>query len=128
VGRDETTAAFFDGTAHGQFLIRRCVPFGHASRPQARLCRVCGRSDLRWEPASGRARLVSWAVVPVRRRQPDEPPGEPTVVAVAELDEGPWWWSQVVGADPASLAAGMRLRVVYQRAEGGEAVPVFEPA
>jgi uncharacterized OB-fold protein len=126
VGRDETTAAFFDGTANGQFLIRRCAPFGHASRPQARLCGVCRSPDLRWEPASGRARLVSWAVVAVRR-QPDNPPGEPTVVAVAELDEGPWWWSQVVRADPATLAEGQRLRVVYERADGGEAVPVFEP-
>lgn len=127
VGRDETTVAFFDGTANGQFLIRRCAPFGHASRPQARLCGVCGSPELRWEPASGRARLVSWAVVPVRRRQPDDPPRAPTVVAVAELDEGPWWWSQVAGADPGLLTEGMRLRIVYERAEGGEAVPIFEP-
>jgi hypothetical protein len=128
VGRDETTAAFFDGTAAGQFLIRRCSPAGHASRPQVRQCSTCGSTELRWEPASGQARLVSWAVVPGRRGGEDDAPGPPTVVAVAELDEGPWWWSQIVGADPASLVEGQRLRIGFERAEGGEVVPVFEVA
>jgi uncharacterized OB-fold protein len=127
VGRDDSTAAFFDGTAEGRFLLRRCTPFGHLSRPQVRQCSTCASTDLGWEPASGGARLISWAVVPGRPAAPDEPPPPPTVVAVAELDEGPWWWSQIVGADPDTLAERQRLRIVFERAEGGEAVPVFEP-
>lgn len=127
VGRDDSTAAFFDGTAAGEFLLRCCTPFGHLSRPQVRQCATCGSTDLRWERASGGARLVSWAVAPGRPAAPDEPPPLPTVVAVAELDEGPWWWSQIVGAEPGSLAEGQRLRIRFERAEGGEAVPVFEP-
>jgi uncharacterized OB-fold protein len=123
VGRDDTTTAFFDGAAGGQFLIRRC-PAGHASRPQARQCSTCARVDLRWEPASGRARLVSWAVVPARGASAGE---APTVPALVELDEGPWWWTAVVGADPESLTEGLRLRVIFEQPEGGEAVPVFEP-
>jgi hypothetical protein len=117
VGRDDSTAAFFDGTAAGQFLIRRCQPAGHASRPQARQCATCGSTELRWEPAAGGGRLVSWAVVPGRG-----------VVAIVELDDGPWWWSELVGADPATLTEGQRLRLVFEQPEGGEAVPVFEPA
>jgi uncharacterized OB-fold protein len=119
VGRDDTTGAFFDGTAEGRFLIRRC-PDGHASRPQARQCSTCGRADLAWAPASGAARLITWAVVP------DRDGGPPTVVAVAELAEGPWWWSQVVGAEPGQLVEGQPLRIGFERPEGGEAVPVFE--
>jgi len=128
VGRDDTTAAFFDGAAEGQFLIRRCEPAGHVSRPQARQCSTCGSTDLQWVAASGRARLVSWAVVPPRRVAPDETPGPPTVIVVAELDEGPWWWSQISGVDPGALAEGARLRMAFERPEGGEAVPVFELA
>lgn len=128
VARDATTAEFFDGTARGQFLIRQCVACGHFSRPQARQCSACGGADLRWQPSSGRARLVSWAVVPGRPRPDREPDPAPTIVAIAELDEGPWWWSKLVGADADSLTEGRRLRFAFERAGGDadEAVPVFQ--
>jgi hypothetical protein len=45
--------------------------------------------------------------------------------AIGELEEGVWWWSAVVGAEPAALADGLPLRIEYQRVEGYEAVPVF---
>jgi uncharacterized OB-fold protein len=128
VARDENTAAFFDGTASGQFLLRRCDPDGHLSRPQARQCSTCGTTNLVWSPASGGARLVSWALIPARRSAPEDSLEAPTVVAVAELDEGPWWWSQIVDADPDTLAEGQRLRIRFQAPDGGEAVPVFSVA
>ncbi len=119
VGRNGATEEFFDGTAAGEFLLRRCQPHGHLSRPQARQCGACGSTELTWIPASGRARLVSWVVIPARDREGEQLP------AIGELEEGPWWWSKLVGADPDSLVEGMPLRLVYERAEGGEAVPVF---
>jgi uncharacterized protein len=124
VARNEASADFFDGTSRGQFLLRRCAPHGHLSRPQARQCSDCGSTDLTWAPASGRARLVSWVVVPVRDGGTDPPP-PPMVPAIGELEEGPWWWSKLVGADPDSLAEGLPLRIAYERADQGEAVPVF---
>jgi uncharacterized OB-fold protein len=124
VARDGSTAEFFEAAAQGRFLIQRCVPAGHMARPQARLCPECGSTDLAYEPASGRARLVSWAVVPGRPR-PDEPAPPPSVPVIAQLEEGPWWWSALVGGDPDSLREGQALRIVFERAEGGEAVPVF---
>jgi uncharacterized OB-fold protein len=128
VARDDTTADFFDGTARGQFLVRSCAPSGHVSRPQARQCSVCGSTDLHWQPASGRAALVSWALVPGRRPGAADDDQPPTIVAIGQLDEGPWWWSQLVGAGQDSLAEGRRLRIAFRRTEveGDEAVPVFE--
>jgi uncharacterized OB-fold protein len=125
VDRDEQTAAFFDGTAAGQLLLRRC-PDGHYSEPQAAQCTTCGRLALEWAAASGGASLVSWAVSWF---------GDvATVLVIAELDEGPWWWSQLAGAEPAGLSAGTRLRLAFARPDTGpgetahEAVPVFELA
>jgi hypothetical protein len=46
---------------------------------------------------------------------------------IAELDEGPWWWSQLDGADPARLTVGTLLVIAF-RDGGGERVPVFELA
>ena len=123
VGRNEASAQFFDGTSRGEFLLRRCAPHGHLSRPQARQCSECGSTDLTWSPASGRARLVSWVAVSARGEA--DPLAAPQVPAIGELEEGPWWWSKLVGAGPDSLAEGLPLRLVYERADTGEAVPVF---
>jgi hypothetical protein len=42
------------------------------------------------------------------------------------LAEGPWWWSQIVDADPARLAVGTALRIRFQRHDAeAEPVPVF---
>lgn len=126
VARDAATAAFFDGTAAGQFLLRRC-PDGHYSEPAAVGCTTCGRTDLAFVPAGGGATLVSWTVVWGRAAGDGEPPR--TVLAIGELDEGPWWWTQLVGVSPDDVAAGQRLRIEFRRAdEEHEAVPVFGPA
>jgi uncharacterized protein len=123
VARDEATAAFFDGTAAGKFLLRRC-PDGHYSEPSAALCTTCAVPELRWEPAAGGAILVSWAVT--WGKPAEEGPPLRTILVIAELDEGPWWWSQL--ADPTSEpAVGQRLQIGFRPADG-EAVPVFVQA
>jgi len=123
VDRDAATAEFFDGATGGQFLLRRC-PLGHFSEPPSAVCTTCGSTDLGWAAAAGGATLVSWAVVWERATGDTEP--NHTVLVIGEFDEGPWWWSQLVGADPASLAVGQRLRVEFRRAAAEhEAVPVF---
>ena len=117
VARDEATEEFFDGTAAGEYLIRRCATGGHASKPQVVQCSVCGSEDLRWEPSSGDAKLVSWAALPTS-----------SVVAIAELAEGPWIWAPLVCDDPDVLQEGMGLRIGFERPPGSEAIPVLVPA
>lgn len=126
VGRDEATAAFFDGTAQGRFLLMRCRPHGHWNRPQARRCTGCDSTELETAAASGRGTLASWVVIHPRPDATGEP-GPPTVAAIVELEEGPWWWALVVDADPNALNDGQPLEVRYERPEGSEAVPVFTP-
>jgi uncharacterized protein len=130
VQRDEATAEFFDGAAVGQFLLRQCAD-GHFSEPAAAACPACGRTELAFVPAAGGATLVSWAVS-YGRPAGDEPPPR-TVLAIGELDEGPWWWAQLDGPAPGAdaaadggLAVGQRLRIEFRRAASEyEAVPVF---
>ncbi len=124
VERDQATAEFFDAAADGRFLLRRC-PDGHYSEPSAAQCTTCGAAQLAWAPAQGGASLVSWAVAWSKPGAGGEQ--APTVLVIAEFDEGPWWWSCLEGADPAGLAVGARLKIAF-RDGGGEAVPVFELA
>jgi uncharacterized protein len=114
VERDDATAAFFDGTAAGQFLLRRC-PVGHYSEPAAVQCTTCATTELHWEPASGGATLVSWAVT--------NSAGARIILVIAELDEGPWWWSQLADST-AEPVVGQRLQVGFAQSEH-ESVPVL---
>ncbi len=125
VSGNDDTAWFFEGTARGEFLLQRC-PQGHWNRPQAARCAECDSTELVPEPASGRGRLISWAVVHPRPGTDSPPP--PSVPAIVELDEGPWWWTILVGTDPAVLRAGMELALAFERPEGSETVPVWTVA
>jgi len=127
VTRDAATAEFFDGTAAGQFLLRHCTNCDALSAPQAAQCERCCSTALDWRPASGDATLVSWTVAHGR---PDASgTASRTILGIAELAEGPWWWSQIVDADPAQLRVGTPLRISFQRHDAQhEAVPVFVPA
>jgi hypothetical protein len=132
VSRDAATAEFFDGTAAGQFLLRHCAACGALSAPQAAQCEQCCSTALDWRPASGDAILVSWTVAHGRAAVPaGDAAGTAsrTILGIGELAEGPWWWSQIVDAEPAQLRAGIPLRISFRRYDAQhEAVPVFVPA
>ena len=125
VTRDAATAEFFDGTARGQFLLRHCLACDAISAPQAAQCERCASTTLDWRPSAGDATLVSWTVV--HHRSADSEALD--VLCIAQLAEGPWWWSRVVDGRPVALHVGMALRVEFRRhSADGEAVPVFVPA
>ncbi|MEV5409885.1 Zn-ribbon domain-containing OB-fold protein [Thermopolyspora sp. NPDC052614] len=121
VRRDAATAEFFDGTARGELLIRRCEECGGTSAPQTRTCPHCASPALSWTPATGTGTVESWSVVHTKGLPP-------FTVAIVELDEGPWLQAQITGVEPGQVRAGMRVRVAYERPDEGESVPVFRPA
>ena len=126
VGRDAACAEFLDGTAQGHFLFRRCGACAAASEPQTLSCPACGSADLGWQRAEGPARLVSWSVAYPGPRA--EPGAAPIVLVIAELAEGPWWWSQLVDVRPEDLGEGLPLRLDFSPSADGESVPVFRRA
>ena len=123
VRRDAATAEFFDGTGRGEFLLRHCTDCGELAEPYVLRCPSCESVQLGWRPAAGGATAVSWSAV--HHRSSDGQTRQPTVVVIAQLDEGPFWWAEVLDADPAQLAAGQRLRLTFEQVEGHETVPAF---
>lgn len=135
--RDAATAEFFDGTAAGQFLLRHCLTCDALSAPQAAQCERCESTALDWRPAAGDATLVAWTVA--HRKAAG---GEALdVLCIAQLTEGPWWWSRIEDTEgestgvkstgvkstaPEGLRPGMALRIEFRRhSADAEAVPVF---
>ncbi|MCI2424214.1 OB-fold domain-containing protein [Saccharopolyspora sp. K220] len=121
VSRNEASAEFFDGTARGELLVRRCPQCSLVIAPNVPQCPDCASIDLTWEPAGGTATLVTWTVVP----GPDD---TAVVAGIVELTEGPWLHARILGVAPEDLAEGLALSVGFQRYGDGEAVPVFHAA
>jgi uncharacterized protein len=124
IRRDRQSAPFFDGTAAGELRVRLCQRCGHRSIPQSQQCPACRSTELGWEAASGRASVVSWAVVHGKPGADGVP--SRTVVGLVELAEGPWLHAQL-DVDPDAVSAGQQLQVHFETPEGGEAIPVFRP-
>lgn len=123
---DDHTRVWWDAAAEHRLLVVRCAACGAAHYYPRPFCPRCGDTDVSWEQASGRATLYTWSVV----HQNDLPPFRdkvPYVAAVVDLAEGPRMMTNVVGADPATLRAGMELAVDFEELEDGFFIPVFRP-
>lgn len=135
VRRDDASASFFDAASSGALLVRRCVDSGDVLGPQVRTCHVCGSTRLEPFVVSGRASLVTWAVVH-QAPLPALAGAVPYVCAVVELDEGPWLLARLVCSDPIGLRAGCAVEARYIRPDrlgeehgpdDSEVLPVFAP-
>jgi uncharacterized protein len=123
IRRDAATAEFFDGTAQGEFRLKRSRVTGEILAPQC-LTDSAGSVDLEWIRASGSGRVVSWAVSYGKPIDGVQAPS--SVVGIVELDEGPWWWCELLDADPDSMREGLPVMAAFVRPEGSEeTVPVF---
>ncbi|QNA91848.1 MULTISPECIES: Zn-ribbon domain-containing OB-fold protein [unclassified Microbacterium] len=122
--RDEATAFFLDGTARGEFLLIEDLQTGELLDPRTDTAH--DRARFGTVAASGGARVVSWSVPHTRR--PDGSVHR-SVVGIVELDEGPWWWTELRGFDPDDDLEGARVRVGFEPSGSGpddEVLPFFE--
>jgi len=140
---DERSAAFFEAAARDVLLIKRCAGCGRWLDPGATGCTGCGEADPPWEPAAGRGTLISWAVLhaatpgaaeAAAADAGDDPDAAASVLALVELDEGPWLRTRLEGADGegpaaprAGLRPGLRVAAAFVHPADGESYPVFRP-
>jgi len=124
---DEDTQAFWDGTAAGKLLIRRCNRCGVRHYYPRAFCPECWSDDVEWVEASGRATLYTHSTVYVN----DLPPFHeqvPYTAAVVDLDEGPRMMTKVVDVGPEDLEIGMALEAVFTPVADDVTLVYFRPA
>jgi uncharacterized protein len=99
---DDLTRPFWEAAKTGQLVLQRCKACGRWAHPPTPFCHACGSTDQRFEPISGRGRLVSATVVRSGARHPYFAGRVPYVVAVVELEEqeGLLMYTNLPGADP----------------------------
>ena len=120
----QLNAPYWKALEEGRLVFQRCQSCGHAWLPPRSECPRCLGSEHSWDPASGRAKLVSWVVY--HHAYHDYFAAKlPYNVAVVELAEGPRLTSNIDAGD-AALRVDMPLQLVVQR-ESGFALPRFRP-
>jgi uncharacterized OB-fold protein len=119
------TEAFWAATLEGTLLLQRCGACGQMNHYPRFVCANCHATDLQNVPASGRGTLYSFSVTGAGIL---EYKGiGPYVLAMVELEEGPKMVTNIVDADPAGLAIGQPVEVVFAEPAGGGALPRFRP-
>ncbi len=127
VQRDDASADFFDATAEGRLVLRRCSSCGHVRGPEVPMCTECLSEAFAWFDSAGAGHVESWVVLHSRPAA-DGTIVEPRVVVTVELEEGPWMIGALIDSDPADNFGGVAVRVDFVRPDESEAIPVFRLA
>ena len=124
---DERSRPFFEGARDGRLVLQRCRACRTWLHPVRKRCTRCGGAEIDWAQASGRARLYSWGRLH-RAYLPQHQGRLPIDLAVVDLEEGVRMSTNLVGAQPSEIRAGMALEVDFERVSPDVAIPVFRPA
>ncbi len=109
---------YFEAAAQGTLLIGKCHDCGEYHFYPRVLCPHCFSQHTQWVAAKGTGVIYSYSTlhrgVPV-----------PYTIAYVTLDEGVTMMTNLVHCDPATLAIGQKVKVMFSEAEDGAKVPVF---
>ena len=125
------TRGWWEGAGRGEIVLQRCTSCGLVQHKPRAVCVKCLTDTIEHFVASGRGTIHTFTVT----HQNGVPPfsGQlPYVLAYVELEEGPRVLTNVVGADPASLAIGQAVVADFASTPRDDdeaiAVPRFRPA
>ena len=106
-----------EGLKQGKFLGLKCTSCDSVIFPPAAVCSKCGGTDLTPVELSGQGTIRTFTVIQVA----PEGKNPPYVVAMTELDEGPWALGNLVGMSPEEAdmsLIGKRVTLGSQIAKG----------
>jgi len=118
---------FWEGTTRHELLLQRCRRCGTLQHYPRGICASCWAAELEWVKSSGRGRVYTYTAT--HRSQARGFKDElPYVLAYIELDEGVQMLANIVQCDPARVAIGMAVRVVFEDVTPEISLPKFAPA
>lgn len=115
-----SNAAFWEGTAAGKLLLKRCDACGKTHFYPRPLCPFCFSDRTVWVEASGRGEIYTLTTVKKWEVK--------AAIAFVELEEGPRIQALVAHEDPAALRIGDPVVARFAEAENGFRVVIFARA
>ena len=118
---------FWDNAKKHKLTLKKCKDCGHIDHPPYPYCTNCSSSNSEWMEASGKGKLVAYAVNTYMVPFPfwDD---MPYVVAMIELAEGVRMISNIVQCDHGKLKNGMELEVIFDDVSDEFTLPKWRPA
>jgi uncharacterized OB-fold protein len=121
---------YWEGCNEGRLMLQRCRAEGcgkYNFAPRV-CCPHCGSDDLAWEQASGKARVLTHAIIhhPLNEAFAGD---VPFIFAAVTLDEGPMLYTRIE-MDPADSEGldGRAVSVVFKDDQlPGQTLPFFRP-
>jgi len=124
---DAISLPFWQAAAEHRLVVQRCAECGRTRLPAAPVCPECRAAGSDWQDVTGRGSVYTYTVVhrPIAAGQ-----ALPFVIAVIALEDagGVRMISNLVGVDPADVAIGMPVELVWEDMSAELAVPRFRPA
>lgn len=119
---------FFEACAEGRLIGERCRACGRVQCPPAKICSCSVAAEFEPVTLTGEATVYTFSVIH-RSAGPEFAQQVPYVLAMVELAEGPRLITNIVDADPESVAIGQSVEVRFEPcADAAFSVPVFAPA
>ena len=110
--------AYWQAADEGKLLVKKCKACGEVHHYPRDICPHCLSSDTVWQQAAGTGTVYSFSTMGQ---------GEAAyTLAYVTLDEGVTLMTNLVDCDPAKVAIGDKVRVVFKPTDG-HAVPMFTP-
>ena len=119
------TRPFWLAAKAGRLVLPFCTGCGVAIWYPKAFCSACGSMHVDWREVSGLATVYSYSHV--HRGEGAYREAGSFVLALVDLDEGPRVLTNIVEIDPADVAIGQRVQVVFHDAGDEASLPRFAP-
>lgn len=111
--------AYWHAADEGRLLLKKCRACGQAHHYPRDICPFCLSEETEWITATGTGTVYSFSTMGKG--------DDATTIAFVTLAEGVTLMTNLVDCDPAKVAIGQAVRVVFAPSQGGHAVPMFTP-
>lgn len=117
---NDETRPFWDATAQGKLLVKKCNDCGENHFYPRTFCPFCFSDNTEFLECSGRGVIYSYSVT--RRTK------EPWAIAYVSLEEGPTMMTNIIDCDFDKLSIGQPVEVAFVDTGENTALPFFRPA
>lgn len=125
VAPDDLDQPFWEACRRHEFLVHRCDHCGRTYWP-ATSCIEHGGDAMTWTAASGRGDVHTF-VVYHQAFHPAFADRVPYVLAVVQLEEGPFFHSDLLDCPPEQCTVGLPVEVVFEDLDEDVTIPHFRP-